>query len=164
MLSDIESRKPAGGRRWLAGAAAERVGESVADFVEPGRPQRGDSSAKGRSRQRLEIVEGDDAISFESVVGAQSKFRGETPDGGGQVSNDHGVDSICDGIAREDENGPIAAASDISEPDLAPLHAPNTSVQSVSSTGHASFGHAAASAVVRGWSAYRSASRSHRRR
>ncbi|MGF1598379.1 MAG: hypothetical protein ACFCVK_15845 [Acidimicrobiales bacterium] len=78
------------------------------------------------------------------------------------MGHDDCVDTVGDGIACEDENGTIPTSSDIGKPDLAPLHWLNTSVQSVSSSGHASFGQAAVSAAVSGCSAYRSASRSHR--
>ena len=63
---------------------------------------------------------------------------------------DDSVDTVGDGIACQDENGTISASSDISKPDLAPFHWPNTSVQSVSSSGHASFGQTAASAALSG--------------
>lgn len=69
------------------------------------------------------------------------------------MSDDNGTDPVGDGISREDENRTIAASSDVGEPDLAAFHWLNTSAQSVSSSGHASFGQAVVSAAVSGWSA-----------
>jgi hypothetical protein len=66
------------------------------------------------------------------------------------VSDNNGIDPVGDGISREDEHRTIAASSDVSEPDLAAFHSLNTSAQSVSSSGHASFGQAADSAAVSG--------------
>ena len=99
-----------------------------------------------------------------SAGAGESSDDSPTTNRRGQLGHDNGIDTVGDWIAGEDENGPVAAPSDIGKPDLSPLHWPNTSVQSVSSSSHAWFGHAAVSAAVIGYAAYRSASRSHRRR
>ena len=112
----------------------------------------------------MEVVERNDAILFEPIAGPQSKFRGQPSNCRCQIGHDDCVDTVGDGVACEDENWTISASSDIGKPDLAPLHWPNTSTQSVSSSGHASLGQAAVSAAVSGCRAYRSASRSQRRR
>ena len=122
------------------------------------------ASAKRRSRKRVEVVERDDAVLFEPIAETESQLRRQSADRCCQMGHDDCIDAVGDGVAGEDENGTIPASSDISEPDLAPFRWLNTSAQSVSSSGHASFGQAAVSAAVSGWSAYRSASRSHRRR
>ena len=98
----------------------------------------------------MKVVERNDAVLFEPIAEAQSQFRRQPADRRCQTGHDDSVNTVGNGIACEDENGTIPAASDIGKPDLAPFHWLNTSVQSVSWSGHASFGQAAVSAAVSG--------------
>ena len=96
----------------------------------------------------MEVVERDDAVLSEPIADAESQLRRQSADRRCQMRNDDRVDAVGDGVACEDENGPITASSNVSEPDLPPFHWPNTSVQSVSSSDHVSFGQVAVSAAV----------------
>ncbi len=98
----------------------------------------------------MEVVERNDTVLPEPVGEAESQLRRQSADRPGQMGHDDCVDAVGDGVAGEDENGTIAASSDVSEPDLAPFHWPNTSVQSLSSSGHTSVGQGAVSAAVSG--------------
>ena len=134
----------------LLAAAAECVGQSDASFVESRWTKHRDASAKRRSGERVEVVERNDAVLFEPITKAQPQFRRQPADRRCQTGHDDGVDTVGDGVACEDQNRTISAPSDIGKPDLAPFHWLNISAQSVSSSGHASFGHAADSAGVSG--------------
>lgn len=101
----------------------------------------------------MEVVEGDDAVPFESVDGAQPEFRRQAANRRRQMGHHDCANAVGDWIAGEDENGTFSTSTHIGKPDLAPLHWWNTSVQSVSSSGHASFGQAAVSVGVSGCNA-----------
>jgi hypothetical protein len=69
--------RPSGEGQSLPSAAAERVGESVACFVESFWAERRDASAKRRSLKGVEAVERNHAVLFEPVTEGESQLRRE---------------------------------------------------------------------------------------
>jgi hypothetical protein len=70
----------------------------------------------------VEVIERNDAVSFESVTNTESQLRRETADSSCQMCHDDCVDAVGNGVACKDEHGAITASPDVREPDLASLH------------------------------------------
>lgn len=84
--------------------------------------QGGHSTAKRLTGQCTQIVEADDRLDGHAVFRAEGQLRDEVPTRAGQGGHHEMAYPVGDGIAGEDQNGPISTTGDGSEPDLTPSH------------------------------------------
>ncbi len=84
----------------------------------------GDLSPKGGTRNRVDVVEVDDAVRRNSVVRCQRELRHKIADRPGDGCDHNRPDSISHGVAGENQHGAVAAWC-FCEPDFTLLHRPN---------------------------------------
>ena len=97
--------------------------EGTAGARHPRCCQRRELTTKGRARQRVQDVEGHDAVRRDTVHGGgQDQFGHDAAARPGQHGHDNPIDPIGDGVAGEDEYRPITAVGSSCEPDVTPLH------------------------------------------
>lgn len=89
--------------------AAERGVEGDTKLVVTVRRQGGDALAEPALAQCVEVVEGGDAILPHTIVWTEWQLAGETTYGAGACSHDDRLETVCDGVAGEDEHRPVAA-------------------------------------------------------
>lgn len=87
--------------------------------------QASDPASQGRARQRMNVVEIDDAIAWHAVVGGgQSQLGHQSSTGAGQCCYDDRADPVGNRISRENENGPVTAGCR-GEPQFTAPHRPS---------------------------------------
>ena len=123
-VADRVSRAAITGR---AGAVSTSggVAQALAALSEPRGFELDDVSAKGVSGNRVDIVEVDDAIRWDAVIGGcEFEFGDESSNGARDRRHDDGSDAIGDWVSGEHEYWAIAAGCR-GEPHLTALHRPS---------------------------------------
>lgn len=106
-------------------SAARGVSQSAARLGQPRRRQSGDSPPERLTSERMDVVEGDNAIGRNTIVGrSKHELRYQPSLRSRQSGDDHGSGPIGDGIARQHQHRTIATGRR-REPDLTSLHVPN---------------------------------------
>jgi len=84
-----------------------------------------DLATEGGSRDRVDVVEVDDAVRRDAVfMCGQFEFGNESPDSASDRRHDDGSDAISDGVSREHEDRSFTARRG-GEPHFTALHQPS---------------------------------------
>ena len=106
----------------VRGAAAESGGQYAAGVLHALRAEASDAAPEEGAAQGVKVVEAGCASFGQAVIGTEGQFAADATHRAGAGGHHDRADALGDGIAGEDQHGPVTAGSG-RPPDLASHHA-----------------------------------------